>query len=1061
MSQRPMAPVQVTTLPDLNASLPNFSSDGGISARHWIEELERTQLPAFWDPSTLLAVALRKLRGPAADWKVVTDPKLKLISKCPVVLTDVQRIEYAIQGVQDGHLATSIAAQRPPTVATYMGIVTEYDRTLSHSILRPSRAENSNAKPPVAKPYPASTQSSLAASISDRADHMPATPSRISSLPPDEQDARYLTITSRHGAPAYRPGQDLSNAVCYNCRQNCHLSAKCTEARTSRNQQPANSKANTPSMSCLQDPNSLEGSLIQCEVIQADIPAIGKIDAFPDSGFKLTILSHDVVKSSSLLPWTKPPIAVVGSGTVVPSGTLRTRISVGPISGVVEVVVLARNPLPLILGEDWFEAAHAELVVRPPNPTEIRHPSTGAALLCQEKVLPRMSNAVLLCTTNLPSATPTVPVTGGLHLEPLPDANQPPSYRTPDNCLPLLQPKRETAQTKAKPTGMTIHRSQDVPESDLVETKAKKPLRITTAMKQQTLAKNYILSPADSENDGKFRSVSVQTRTSDSPSEKQLLSPGTETEGSRSDDKNEDSTGKCGVPHVRAAHPSKFPQYKSEPKLRRTRRRPGALIWTLGEKVGEKSGASDWQAPRSSADLANHGRQISCRLFRQVSRLGPQIETRSSRRIQGLHPEHGLLPPRTKQPTRPTMNDQQSQTPASSSIIYLPVTPRTPTTFNGEAHEDIEDWLQHYERVARHNEWTAEQRLQNQYFSLEGTSRHWFENHEASFTTWDGRSLTTTVASEQRTFSKQGCRAPTKAVTSFVEDVMRLCARVYPEAAEEKKLRVLMRGVKAETFGGLVRNPPTTVDGFVAEATNIERALSARASHYHRLAGMPAPPTVASCRLDQDTAGVDGLRQIVRDIVREELRKMLPAADRPSSISLAEVVREEVHRAFQPEVPINTTTPEEPTLSYAAMARRPPQANRQATAPPRRDPPMPQYPRRQEEQVQDVRPEQPSPKKTDVWRTANRRPLCYHCGEADHIYRSCPYRRLGLRGFHPNDPHPRYGERPRDIEEYLRRSPSSVPSLRRESRSPSPRRSASPAPRPRRESLSPLRRREN
>ncbi|KAG0410158.1 hypothetical protein HPB47_012740 [Ixodes persulcatus] len=41
------------------------------------------------------------------------------------------------------------------------------------------------------------------------------------------------------------------------------------------------------------------------------------------------------------------------------------------------------------------------------------------------------------------------------------------------------------------------------------------------------------------------------------------------------------------------------------------------------------------------------------------------------------------------------------------------------------------------------------------------------------------------------------------------------------------------------------------------------------------------------------------------------------------------------------------------------MARRPPQANRQATAPPRRDPAMPQYPRRQEGQVQDVRRSKP------------------------------------------------------------------------------------------------------
>ncbi|KAM7295620.1 hypothetical protein ISCGN_025117 [Ixodes scapularis] len=162
-----------------------------------------------------------------------------------------------------------------------------------------------------------------------------------------------------------------------------------------------------------------------------------------------------------------------------------------------------------------------------------------------------------------------------------------------------------------------------------------------------------------------------------------------------------------------------------------------------------------------------------------------------------------------------------------------------------------------------------------------------------------------------------------------------------------------------------------------------------------------------------------------------------------ATLSIAEAVREEVQRALQPEVPVTTVAPEEPTLSYAAVARRPPQAPRQATAPPRRDAPTPQYPRRQEDQAH-VRPDRPAPRKTDVWRTADRRPLCYHCGEADHVYRRCPYRRLGLRGFHPNDPRPRYGERPREIDEYLRRPQSPEPASRREFRSPSPRRAATP-----------------
>ncbi|CAN8000622.1 unnamed protein product [Ixodes hexagonus] len=59
------------------------------------------------------------------------------------------------------------------------------------------------------------------------------------------------------------------------------------------------------------------------------------------------------------------------------------------------------------------------------------------------------------------------------------------SYGTPDDCLPPLQPKREAAQTKPKSSVMTIHRSQEVPESDLLGAKPKRPLRMTTNAKQE------------------------------------------------------------------------------------------------------------------------------------------------------------------------------------------------------------------------------------------------------------------------------------------------------------------------------------------------------------------------------------------------------------------------------------------------------------------------------------------------------------------------------------------------------------------------------------------------
>lgn len=65
----------------------------------------------------------------------------------------------------------------------------------------------------------------------------------------------------------------------------------------------------------------------------------------------------------------------------------------------------------------------------------------------------------------------------------------------------------------------------------------------------------------------------------------------------------------------------------------------------------------------------------------------------------------------------------QTETPAAAaaSIVYMPVAPRTPTPFHGETYEDIEDWIVQYDRVARHNGWTDQQRQQNLYIALENT----------------------------------------------------------------------------------------------------------------------------------------------------------------------------------------------------------------------------------------------------------------------------------------------------------------------------------------------------
>ncbi|KAG0442479.1 hypothetical protein HPB47_015694 [Ixodes persulcatus] len=161
-------------------------------------------------------------------------------------------------------------------------------------------------------------------------------------------------------------------------------------------------------------------------------------------------------------------------------------------------------------------------------------------------------------------------------------------------------------------------------------------------------------------------------------------------------------------------------------------------------------------------------------------------------------------------------------------------------------------------------------------------------------------------------------------------------------------------------------------------------------SHYNRLAGTPAALTLTSSRFDEGGTSTDNLRAIVRDIVREELRKLLPAANQPVSLSIAEVVREEVQRVIQPEAPAGVAAPEEPTLTYAAVARRPPPPSQAYAAPPLRQSPAPQHDRHHNVQVQYACQEPRAPRKTDVWRTPDRRPLCFHCGEANHTYLPMP-----------------------------------------------------------------------
>lgn len=125
----------------------------------------------------------------------------------------------------------------------------------------------------------------------------------------------------------------------------------------------------------------------------------------------------------------------------------------------------------------------------------------------------------------------------------------------------------------------------------------------------------------------------------------------------------------------------------------------------------------------------------------------------------------------------------------------------------------------------------------------------------------------------------------------YIEDMSRLIKRADANMPEQKKVRHLMRGVKEELFAGLVRNPPRTVAEFRTEATTIEKALQQRARHYNRDVSS-APVDVLSAGMGNNT---EALRELVRNIVKEELRK-LQQPQVPSTVSsLAAVIRDDAY----------------------------------------------------------------------------------------------------------------------------------------------------------------------
>ncbi|XP_049522678.1 uncharacterized protein LOC125945146 [Dermacentor silvarum] len=230
--QLPRPATTVTTLPDLSSSIPQFAGLHSHSVNTWLDDVRRVQQLASWDDATTRLIAASKLKGTARDWhlafgnqystwamwsaalkdtfctelaliewqeqvmRVTQAPseslhqyafaKLKIIERCPVNLSEAQKIDYLLHGLREQHILAAIAANRPPTVAEFISTCTSLDKSAQHL----------HAK---ASPSP------FAGSVCRR---------RIPFVPLSPQSASSLAQNNRHHSPPEEPHQKRAFQSC-------------------------------------------------------------------------------------------------------------------------------------------------------------------------------------------------------------------------------------------------------------------------------------------------------------------------------------------------------------------------------------------------------------------------------------------------------------------------------------------------------------------------------------------------------------------------------------------------------------------------------------------------------------------------------------------------------------------------------------------------------------------------------------------------------------------------------------------------------------------------------
>lgn len=304
---------------------------------------------------------------------------------------------------------------------------------------------------------------------------------------------------------------------------------------------------------------------------------------------------------------------------------------------------------------------------------------------------------------------------------------------------------------------------------------------------------------------------------------------------------------------------------------------------------------------------------------------------------------------------------------------------RDPPVFSGLRGEDVEEWLDSYDRTSACNYWDEAHKLRYVPFYLKEVAKTWYHNHERDFPDWSaftvqlrqifGTSTGRSEVAKQKLATR--IQGPDESYTSYIEDVLALCRRAQKDMPEADRIRQVMKGINSVAFNALVMQSPTTVQDIITTCQRLDALYSMRLPH---------------ASYDTRLTGEHELRALIRTIVREELHSFVPASAPTSPArspppNLREIIKDElasmtsVARA-PPPVPLHVPT-------YAEVVSRPPPPTPPVTtdvvydhlaAMAAKAPPQPHFP---------------------AWRPT--RPVCYYCGIRGHISRFCRRRQQDER----------------------------------------------------------------